>query len=222
MADKRSPPVRTPARTPGGGAQRSIMSFFSKPASAAKAGAPSSDSSRRPSASASAPASASESPCLKESTSKSNSLSTKKRPSNVTPVPSSDALEPPSSQENQDAIGASLKVVAKHLPSPVTPAELVVKQAAAPASTLPSSPSRKVCSLPPPFCASDADANVPCSQAKKAVNYAETSDEDEDPFPAMSTQRSRRRAKTRVAVHDDEDDYEEGADNVEAEEDDGK
>ena len=43
------------------------------------------------------------SPCLKETTTKSNSLQLNKRPSNkinITPVPSSDALEPSSSQEN--------------------------------------------------------------------------------------------------------------------------
>ncbi|KAK7753085.1 DNA mismatch repair protein msh6 [Diatrype stigma] len=76
--------------------QKSILGFFSKSASKDKDAAP---------AATSTPASQiPSSPCLRETTTKSNTLQLNKRPSkNITPVPSSDALEPSSSQENIDS-----------------------------------------------------------------------------------------------------------------------
>ncbi|KAI0018584.1 muts domain V [Xylariomycetidae sp. FL0641] len=77
------------------GKQQSILGFFAKSASPAQ----------HPSTTPVPSAASNQGACLKEST-RSNSLqlsgkSTKKAP-NVTPVPSSDALEPSSSQENHD------------------------------------------------------------------------------------------------------------------------
>ncbi|KAI1363313.1 DNA mismatch repair protein msh6 [Xylaria arbuscula] len=101
--------TRTPAKTPtlkksastlsssstATRKQQSILGFFAK-------SSPSAPAKSSPSATptAATPARAS---CLQETT-KSNSLQLNKRtkPSNVTPVPSSDAIEPSSSQENHD------------------------------------------------------------------------------------------------------------------------
>jgi DNA mismatch repair protein MSH6 len=61
----------------------------------------------------------------------------------------------------------------------------------------------------------------PQIQAKKAVNYAESSD-DEDPFVSMRASQARRRNKARATVidDDDEDDYNEPADYAAVQEDD--
>lgn len=95
------------------------------------------------------------SPCLKETT-KSNSLSLGNRATvnTVTPVPSSDAAEPLSSQQENDqesSIVAAKVAAFATLPSPVTPAEVVehqarqaTKEAPKPAPVAGSSPSRKV------------------------------------------------------------------------------
>ncbi|KAL9949896.1 DNA mismatch repair protein msh6 [Verticillium nonalfalfae] len=173
MVEKRATPARTPARlskTPSGSTQKSITSFFSKPAtsSATKAAASTPTSTATPTQKPPKM----ESPCLKESTNKSNTLSKIKRPANVTPVPSSDALEPPSSQENMDST--------------------VTKKATITSNVLPSSPSRKT---------------------RKAVNYAESSDEYDDPFDDVPAPRNRRRVRARGAVLDDEDDFAADPDN---------
>lgn len=47
---------------------------------------------------------------------------------------------------------------------------------------------------------------LPC-QTKKAVNYAESSDEDEDVFVSMSKTRRRNRSRAVAADDDDDDDY---------------
>ncbi|KAI0002351.1 DNA mismatch repair protein Msh6 [Xylariaceae sp. FL0662B] len=178
MGETRTP---TSAKTPSlsrkpssatsstGKQQKSILGFFSK----------------TPSQKNNSP------PCLQEST-KSNSLQLNKKPSNITPVPSSDALEPSSSQENHDST-ATVKVFDDSLPSPATSTEVKIEQAVLPKATMDSSPSRKV---------------------KKNVSYAESSDdEDEDVFAAtkVSRVRGRRRQRSKV-VDDDEDDYEETKD----------
>lgn len=78
-----------------------------------------------------------------------------RRSSTLTPVPSSDALEAPSSsQENMDLDSVNVKVENRRdMPSPITPAELAPRQTTASpraaASALHSSPSRKVCGLFP-------------------------------------------------------------------------
>ncbi len=67
---------------------------------------------------------------------------------NPTPVPSSDAIEPPSSQENVNG-GIPEEVEESGLLSPKPPAKRVLKVSNGPALVLGSSPSRKVQS----FCA---------------------------------------------------------------------
>ncbi|KAH7018479.1 muts domain V-domain-containing protein [Microdochium trichocladiopsis] len=182
--------AKTPAKPPTltkstssasstGKQQKSILGFFAKASPASGAAAATS------SAAATEPAS---SPCLKEtSRAKTNSLQLSNRPARTkgltTPIPSSDAIEPSSSQENQHE---------------GTPREDATPRAKIPAITktlvVGSSPSRK---------------------AKKAVNYAESSDDDDqDVFEALKVRRSRHRS--RVAEPDD-DDFDEGK-AVEAEE----
>ncbi|KEZ41490.1 DNA mismatch repair protein MSH6 [Scedosporium apiospermum] len=194
-----SVPARTPAKTPtsqkkpagsaSGGKQQSIMSFFARSAST-------------PSAANPKPAPSSPLDCLKEST-KSNSL--KPRAANITPLPSSDPIDPPSSQENIDSANPKVVDPGASLPSPVTPAEAMVKQT--------TTSSR-------PFMSSSPTRKVYRPTARKVMNYAESDDEDDDPFQRMQTSRSRRRNRTRPAVSDDEDEYVEEGGNAAAEEDD--
>ncbi|CAH0023915.1 unnamed protein product [Clonostachys rhizophaga] len=175
--------ARTPAKSLGAKSaasvsssakqQRSIKSFFQK-SSPAPASSPATAS--KPS-----PDPASKSSCLKETT-KNNSLpKTKPAPAFnpatkvklSTPVPSSDALEPPSSQENMDAASADL-------PSP---------------TVLPTRSSRT--------------ASKPMKkETRKVVSYAESSDDDKDPFEFEAPLNTRRRAR-KSAVIDEEDEYDE-------------
>lgn len=107
---EKSTPARTPARTPSTakkapstGKQQSILGFFSKP------GAGPSPSTK--------PASTSKkdaSPqCLKETTRANSMLA--RRTTAVTPVPSSDAIEPGSSQENRDTSIVKVNKAGVHL-----------------------------------------------------------------------------------------------------------
>ncbi|KAK8075867.1 DNA mismatch repair protein msh6 [Apiospora hydei] len=102
---------KTSSMSSTGGKQRSILGFFSKPAQ---------NAATAPSAKSSPPKEANSSLCLKEST-------TKKKAANITPVPSSDAIEPSSSQENHS----------EATPKQATPATAISKMALA------SSPSRR-------------------------------------------------------------------------------
>ncbi|KAI1393068.1 DNA mismatch repair protein Msh6 [Hypoxylon trugodes] len=155
MGDSQTPAKKTPSMSrkasslsssaATGKQQKTILGFFAK-------ASPALNSSPTPSSS-----------CLKETT-KSN-----RKPSTVTPVPSSDALEPSSSQENHGSAAT-------------------IKQSLATRNFMDSSPSRKT---------------------KKTVNYAESSDEDEDVFVAMKASQTRRRGRQQPRVVDDEDDYEE-------------
>lgn len=116
--------------------QRSIASFFTK---APTNGTPSSSSG-----------------ALKENASKAANAMAKpalppKRPAfkkasvkSMTPVPSSDAMGPSSSQENEN--GGIQEEVGNGLPSPTTPAKRVAQHAVN-GNSLGSSPSRKVCIL---------------------------------------------------------------------------
>ncbi|KAI1424949.1 DNA mismatch repair protein msh6 [Xylaria sp. FL1777] len=103
--------TRTPAKTPSSNKpssalassstatrkQQSILGFFAKssPTGPSKSSAATTPTAATPARSS----------CLQETTSKSNSLqlNRNKKSSNVTPVPSSDAIEPSSSQENHDS-----------------------------------------------------------------------------------------------------------------------
>ncbi|PTB65839.1 DNA repair protein [Trichoderma citrinoviride] len=178
-SDKAAGAARTPAKAarPAAAAasstkQKSIMSFFQKssPVSAPSAAREKVSSDHQHS-----------SP-LKET--KANSLPKAKLPSTKlsTPVPSSDAPEPPSSQENME-------------------------------STAKRSRSR-------PIKASDSDMapSSPVRKGKKAVNYAESSDEEE-PFAYGAASQARRRGRARNTVVDDEDEYG-GSETAEQEEED--
>ncbi|RBR27091.1 uncharacterized protein FIESC28_00163 [Fusarium coffeatum] len=205
MASDRSTPARTPAKSTKASAppsltkQRSIVSFFSKapPSSPAAASSPVAKPSSTPK----------QSSCLKEttkadtlpkSTPSSKPKSTPTTAKQATSVPDSDAIEPPSSQENLDATVKKSASKMKH-------------------DALPSSPTRKVRnSQRPPL---TPVTNVP--KVKKVVSYAESSDEDEPfQFGGASTQR-RRRARV-VPVVKDEDDYEEEEEEAVQDEDSGK
>ncbi|KAK0725276.1 DNA mismatch repair protein msh6 [Lasiosphaeris hirsuta] len=177
-AGARTPARATPAAKKSGqttstGKQQSILGFFSK---SANTNGPASSPLARSSTTAKPAIKLEQTPrYLKEST-KSNSMSASKRSSNVTPVPSSDAVEPGSSQENRDA------------------------------STVKGKPASKV----------NVESS-PVRKGKKTVNYAESSDDDEDPFEAIKPRRTLQR-RARTAVPDDDDDvYEGDANGVEEE-----
>ncbi|KAK3313063.1 muts domain V-domain-containing protein [Apodospora peruviana] len=121
MGEKLAAVARTPARTPSStakksgqapstGKQQSILGFFSRAATPKPSGAPSSSLPSRATPSIKTETSPQ---CLKETTSKSNFKLPKN--SNATPVPSSDAIGPLSSQENRDANAAKQVVDAKTL-----------------------------------------------------------------------------------------------------------
>ncbi|KAK3376596.1 muts domain V-domain-containing protein [Lasiosphaeria ovina] len=110
--------ARTPARTPSTakkpgqapstGKQQSILGFFSRGVVSN-----SNDPNSSPSARAAPSTSTAKgtSPQYLKETTKSNSMSAPKRPSNVTPVASSDAVEPSSSQENTNTSTVKKKQV---------------------------------------------------------------------------------------------------------------
>ncbi|KAF3764233.1 hypothetical protein M406DRAFT_42775 [Cryphonectria parasitica EP155] len=195
MGDKSSVPARTPAKTPSmlkksssgsnsgslpssAGKQQSILGFFSKTATQASAKGATPSSRSASSAAASRGAKTLSSPCLQETTSKSNALSFAKRPSTITPVPSSDAAEPLSSQENKDVIQVDIKVPSDSLPSP---------------SSSPVAP----------------------LQARKAINYAESSEDEDVIMPRKARQaRTKARARAPVLDEDDEDEYDGGNDEI--------
>ncbi|PNP46094.1 hypothetical protein TGAMA5MH_02129 [Trichoderma gamsii] len=177
--DKAASAARTPAKAtrPAAAAssatkQKSIMSFFQK----------SSPVSSSPATREKVSSDILYSSPLQET--KANSLpKTKFFAELSTPVPSSDAPEPTSSQENMESTVKRSKV----------------KFAEAPESSVaPSSPIRK---------------------GKKAVNYAESSDEDGEPFAYGAASQTRRRGRVTRNVVNDEDDYG-GSDTAEQEDED--
>ena len=138
-------PARTPAKAVGvkpglaassSAKQRSIVSFFQKSSPAGPASSPSSK--------VQPPASSPSASCLKETT-KANSLpkpspfnpKSKSKQKLSTPVPSSDAIDPPSSQENQDT---------------EVPSSAIAKSTAVTPVVNGSSPSRKVSLIDLEFC----------------------------------------------------------------------
>lgn len=104
----------------------------------------------------------------------------------ITPVPSSDAIGPSSSQEKENN-GIPDEVEETGFPSPATPAKRFVQEVNGNVVALGSSPSRK---------------------AKKVINYAESDDDEEEVFdPAgVSTQRRKGRRRPIVEEEDDDDD----------------
>lgn len=150
MASQRSTAARTPAKatkpaaTTSSAKQRSIVSFFQK-------APPSSPAAAASSPLAKASPTTKQSSCLKETT-KANSLpkttplsKSKPKPTvaikQTTPVPDSDAIEPPSSQENLDS---TMKV--KNAPKSAATRADTDRQKSSKMShdALPSSPTRKV------------------------------------------------------------------------------
>lgn len=130
-------PAAKPASSVSSSAkQRSIMSFFQK--SSPGAGANSSPAngekvSPEPNSS-----------CLQETT-KANFLPKAKPARKLsTPVPSSDALEPPSSQENIDSVTNAAVKAAKSSPTMAVEAKAKAKPRAAATAVAGSSPTRKV------------------------------------------------------------------------------
>ncbi|KAL7906037.1 DNA repair protein [Trichoderma velutinum] len=167
-------PIRPAAAASSSAKQKSIMSFFQKssPVSASSAAREKVSSDNQHS-----------SP-LKET--KANSLPKMKASAQFsTPVPSSDAPEPTSSQENMESTVKRTKGKASE-PRSVKDEESEVA---------PSSPIRK---------------------GKRAVNYAESSDEDE-PFAYGAASQTRRRGRATRNVVQDEDEYG-GSDTAEQEE----
>ncbi|TVY28791.1 DNA mismatch repair protein, partial [Lachnellula hyalina] len=181
----RPPPSLKKQNSSAGSAsgQRSIMNFFTKaPVSSTPS---SSDGALKTNAgnaksSMAKPTAPPKKPAFRKPTVKS-----------MTPVPSSDAAGPSSSQENENG-GIPEEEVDNRLPSPTTPAKRVIQQVfnGNPAG---SSPSRK---------------------AKKVVSYAESDDDDEDAFdPAgISTQRKRMRKPIIADDEDEEDEFVGGMD----------
>src|SRR5687767_9820430 len=105
-SEKAAAAAQTPARDTKGASnasgsasakQRSIMSFFQKSSPGGPAAPASSPLAKVPSRTQASPS------CLQETT-KANSLPKTRKPTKMsTPVPSSDAVEPTSSQENHEA-----------------------------------------------------------------------------------------------------------------------
>lgn len=77
-------------------------------------------------------------------------------------------------------------------------------------TSLDSSPSRKVCACPNCVPSRPVPHVLTCIwQAKKAVSYAESSDEDDgEVFAALNVRRSRQRRSRAAVPEEDEDDYE--------------
>jgi DNA mismatch repair protein MSH6 len=196
MAGDDTNPTRTPARQPAKAAasisssakQKSIMSFFQKSSPAAT-----------PSPAARKQVSSDPSSCLKET--KANLLPKAKSAQKLsTPVPSSDAIEPSSSQENLDAVSRS-----KHAPSSPTMAlKATPKPRSAIKDSAGSSPGRKVSQAQASIVVIQVRLQTPPNnllQSRKAVSYAESS-EDDEPVSTLN----RRRTRTRPVL-DDEDEY---------------
>ncbi|QUC19056.1 uncharacterized protein UV8b_03297 [Ustilaginoidea virens] len=198
MAGDRAHPstARTPARPaakPAGSAtasakQRSIMSFFQKSSPAGPASSPTTRDKVTPDSQPS---------CLKETT-KANSLP-KSKPSVKlsTPVPSSDAIEPASSQENDDPATAMRTRRGTLLsPTAASSSNKLVKKAAPKAVA----------------------GSSPCRKAKKVVSYAESSEEDE-PFNYGGRAETRRNRGRTVVKDEDEYDEDGAASQVEDDDD---
>ncbi|KAG6162947.1 hypothetical protein E4U27_003518 [Claviceps purpurea] len=168
-------PVRPSAKPAGtvnsSSKQRSIMSFFQK-SSPGPASSPTSRDKVSPDSQRSS--------CLQETT-KANSLpKPRAKPTSKplvklsTPVPSSDVIESPSSQENADPVPTVKST---------TRSNAKRSHDKKPSAVIASSPSRKV---------------------KKVVSYAESSDDEQPFNHGNSTQRARRRGGARPVVKDED------------------
>jgi DNA mismatch repair protein MSH6 len=184
-------PRATPRATPSS-QNGSILSFFSKKA-ASSTPTPSNGSSNGvlQANDTSKAVNAMPQPSVKKPAFRKNTVKTM-----TTPVPSSDAMGPSSSQEN----GLPDEVEDSGLLSPLTPAKIVQQKSVNDAS-FGSSPSRK---------------------AKKVVSYAESDDEsDEDAFDPAGIKPKKRRTQKKVVEDDDEEDVFVGGLDGAADDDDG-
>ncbi len=186
-------------QTASTGKQQSILGFFSKSGGGGIASSPAPSSAERKVAS---------SPCLQETT-RSNSMATTKRSVNLTPLPSSDAIEPGSSQENRHP--SDIKVCPRESTSAsyLTLAKMILQPAT---GVTASSPSRKVSPSIlwqlSTLSGTSANTTLQSQKAKKEVNYAESSgEEDEDVFVSLRANRTRQRRPRTTVPDDDEDDY---------------
>ncbi|KAH6847418.1 muts domain V-domain-containing protein [Chaetomium sp. MPI-CAGE-AT-0009] len=174
---EKSATARTPAKTPSsvkkapstGKQQSSILGFFSRPGAAGSANGASPSPSVKPAAKNKRDASPQ---CLKETT-RANSMLASRRATTTTPVPSSDAIEPSSSQENRDASTVKKSVVSVE-------------------ASLQSSPSRKVKKIVSYAESSDEDDDAVFAtlKAKRSVQrrpraaVPDEDDDDEDAYEA--------------------------------------
>jgi DNA mismatch repair protein MSH6 len=176
--------------------QRSILGFFSK---AAPSGTPSTANGTPKANGLSANSNGNA-----KLPSSSKSASAKTKAQNITPLPSSDSASIPSSQEN--IANRASDEVDNGLPSPLTPAKSYTKQAVNGNYLADfSSPSRRVC---PQFSKLKAKANHVIGQAKKAISYAESADEDDegDAIAPSKISKQRRNNSQRRPIFDDDDD----------------
>ncbi|KAL2024975.1 hypothetical protein VTK56DRAFT_3674 [Thermocarpiscus australiensis] len=168
-------PARTPAtakktgQAPSTGKQQSILGFFSRAAAAGNTSGPSPS----PSTKQTLPGKKDVSPHLLKETTRSNSIRVSRRTTTVTPVPSSDAIHPSSSQENKDISTDK-----------TTPPETLEKRAANAKAGLNSSPSRKAKKVINYAESSDEDAGELFSRlktrARKGRSRATVPDEDDE------------------------------------------
>ncbi len=130
----------------------------------------------------------------------------KAKSQNITPLPSSDPADIPSSQENVS--NGVLDEVENGLPSPLTPAKINIKQGVHGSHMVEfSSPSRRVSIVASILILS----LIQSLQAKKAISYAEPSDEDEDAVVPAKASNQRRTNKQRKIIFDDDDDDDDDA-----------
>jgi DNA mismatch repair protein MSH6 len=181
--------------------QRSILGFFSKAApNASQAGSSVVQKANGLSATSNGNAK------LPSASSKKSTFS-KAKGQNITPLPSSDAADIPSSQENVS--NGVPDEVENGLPSPLTPAKSNIKQGVNGSHVVElSSPSRRV------SVANILSLRLTLSlQAKKAISYVEPSDDDdEDAVGPLKASKQRRINKHRKVIFDDDDDDDDDAD----------
>lgn len=138
----------------------------------------------------------------------SKSTFAKAKGQNITPLPSSDPADIPSSQEN---VSNGIPDEVEHgLPSPLTPAKSNIKQGVNGSHVAAfSSPSQRV-NIP-------ANISSPVLmlslQTKKAISYTEPSDDDdEDIVGPTKASKQRRTSKQQKVIFDDDDEDEDDAD----------
>lgn len=189
------PPPSLKKENSSAGGQRSIQSFFTK--KTPTDGTPSSSNGILKSNNTSGKGNAMAKPALPVKKPAFNKPAVK----NMTPVPSSDAMGPSSSQENDNG-GIPEEVEDNSFPSPMTPAKRAIEQVVN-GNVMGSSPSRKVLLLSITL---QHTTNTLYRQAKKVVSYAESDDDDdEDAFDPAGINAKRRKSRLPKLADDDDD-----------------